>query len=70
MDTVSEFRAKAPQATTSEGLAQGLYVAARVGFEPTTFERCGIYRWVIMPHWLLVSSELLVAMIVMHIELC
>jgi len=27
MDTVSEFHAKAPQATASEGLAQGPYVA-------------------------------------------
>ena|SRR6218665_4037594 len=35
-DTVSEFHAEAPQATASEGLAQGLYVAARAGFELTT----------------------------------
>src|SRR6218665_1693805 len=31
-----EFHAEAPQAIASEGLVQGLYVAARVGFEPTT----------------------------------
>ena len=30
------LHAKAPQATVSEGLAHGSYVAARVGFEPTT----------------------------------
>ena len=36
MDTVSEFHAEAPQAIASEGLAQGPYVAARVGFKPTT----------------------------------
>jgi len=30
------FQAEAPQATASEGLAQGLYVAARAGFKPTT----------------------------------
>src|SRR6218665_1194780 len=36
MDTVSECHAEAPQATVSEGLAQGPYVAARVGVEPTT----------------------------------
>ena len=36
MDTVSEFHAKALQATVSEGLAQGPYVAARARFEPTT----------------------------------
>src|SRR6218665_1716287 len=36
MDAVSEFHAEAPQATESEGLAQGLYVADRAGFEPTT----------------------------------
>jgi len=34
---VSEFHAEASQATASEGLAQGLYVAATAGFEP--FER-------------------------------
>ena len=33
-DTVSEFQAKVPQATASEGL--GPYVAARVGLEPAT----------------------------------
>jgi len=31
-----EFHAEAPQATVSEGLAQGPYVAARAGVEPTT----------------------------------
>ena len=36
MDTVSEFHAEAPQATVSKGLAQGPYVGARVGVEPTT----------------------------------
>src|SRR6218665_3882869 len=36
MDTVPEFHAEAPQATVSEELAQGPYVAARAGFEPTT----------------------------------
>src|SRR6218665_2252103 len=35
-DTVPEFHAEAPQATVSEGLAQGPYVAARAGVEPTT----------------------------------
>ena len=33
---MSEFHAEAPQATASEGIAQGLYVAARAGFSPTT----------------------------------
>ena len=36
IDTVSEFHAEALQATVSEGLAQGLFLAARAGFEPTT----------------------------------
>src|SRR6218665_1829844 len=36
MDTVSEFDAEEPQATASEGLAQGPRVAARVGSEPST----------------------------------
>ena len=31
-----EFHAEAPQATVSEGFAQGPYVAARVGVEPIT----------------------------------
>jgi len=31
---VSEFDAKTPQATASEGLAQGPYLVARAGFEP------------------------------------
>src|SRR6218665_3373437 len=38
---LSEFHAKAPQATASEGLAQGSYVAARAGFEPTTLRTKG-----------------------------
>ena len=33
--------AKALQATASEGLAQGPYVAAREGFEPATFRTKG-----------------------------
>ena len=33
---MSEFHAEAPQATVSQGLAQGPYVAARAGFEPAT----------------------------------
>ena len=36
MDTVSKLHAEAPQATASEGLAQGPYVADRAGFEPAT----------------------------------
>ena len=35
-DTVSKFHAEALQATASEGLAQGPYMAARAEFEPTT----------------------------------
>ena len=42
MDTVSEFRAEVPQATASEGLAQGSYVAARAGVEPTTLRMIGV----------------------------
>src|SRR6218665_2720418 len=41
-DTVLEFHAKAPQATASKGLAQGPYVAASAGFEPTTLRLKGI----------------------------
>ena len=44
------FHAKAPQATESEGFAQGPYVAARVVFEPTTLRTKGvdstIHSWV------------------------
>src|SRR6218665_3012328 len=42
MDTVPEFHAKAPQATASEGRAQGPYVAATAGFEPTTLRSKGM----------------------------
>ena len=35
-DNVSESHAEASQESVSEGLAQGPYVAARAGFEPTT----------------------------------
>ena len=42
MDTVSEFYAEAPQATASEALAPGPYVAATAGFEPTTLQSNGI----------------------------
>ena len=41
MDIVSEFHAEAPQATASEGLAQGPYMAAGAGFEPTTLRTKG-----------------------------
>src|SRR6218665_514880 len=40
-DTVPEFHAEAPQATVSEELAQGPYMAARAGFEPTTLRAKG-----------------------------
>jgi len=43
-ESISEFYAEAPQATASEGLAQGLYVAARAGFEPTTLRTKGDYQ--------------------------
>ena len=36
IDTVSEFTRRALQATGSEGLAQGPYVATKAGFEPAT----------------------------------
>ena len=38
---MSEFHGKASQAIVSEGLAQGLYVAARARFEPTTLRTKG-----------------------------
>src|SRR6218665_2091818 len=41
-NTVSEFHAEAPQATASEELAQGSYVADRAGFKPTTLRSTGI----------------------------
>jgi len=39
---VPEFHAEAPQATVSEGLAQGPYVAARAGAEPMTLRTKGV----------------------------
>jgi len=41
VDAVSEFHAEAPRAIASEGLAQGPYATARVGFEPATLESQG-----------------------------
>ena len=41
-DTVLKFHAKAKQASESEGLAQGPYVAARAGIEPTTLQTIGV----------------------------
>jgi len=38
---MSKFHAEAPQATGSEGLAQGPYMAARAGFERTTLRTKG-----------------------------
>jgi len=42
MDIVSEFHAESPQATASEGLAQGPHVAARAGFLPATLRTKGV----------------------------
>ena len=42
MDTEREFHAEAPQATVSEGLAQGPYMGARVGVEPITLKMKGV----------------------------
>jgi len=39
---VPEFHAEAPQATVSEGLAQGPYVEARAGVKPTTLRTIGV----------------------------
>src|SRR6218665_1414965 len=39
---VSKFEAEAPQATASEGLAQGPYVTAKTGLKPTTFQTKGV----------------------------
>src|SRR6218665_2567736 len=41
-DTVPEFHAEAPQATVSEELAQGPYLAARAGDEPMTPRTKGV----------------------------
>src|SRR6218665_1414987 len=42
IDTVSEYNAEALQAIAGKGLAQGPYVAARAGFEPTTLRSNGV----------------------------
>jgi len=42
MDTVLEFHTEASQATVSEVLAQGHYVAARAEFESTSLRTKGI----------------------------
>jgi len=42
MDTVPDFHAEAPQATVSEGLSQGPYVAAKAGVAPMTLWTKGV----------------------------
>ena len=42
MDTVTEFHAQVPQATVSEGLAQGPYVTVRAEFKPATLWTKGV----------------------------
>jgi len=41
-DTVCEFHAEVPEATVSEGLAQGPYVEVRAGVEPMTLRTKGV----------------------------
>ena len=41
-NTVLEFHVEAPQATASEGLAQGPYMAFRAGFESATLRTKGV----------------------------
>src|SRR6218665_447425 len=41
-DTVPEFHAEAPQATVSEILDQGPYLASRAGVEPITLRMKGV----------------------------
>ena len=50
MDTVKEFHAEAPQATSNEGLSEGPYVAARAGFKPTTLRTKGLEPTTEPPH--------------------
>ena len=42
VSVLSEFYAEAPQATVSEGLAQGPYMVARVEFKPATLQTKGV----------------------------
>jgi len=42
MHAVPEFHAEASQATMSEGLSQGPYVASRAGVEPMTLRTKGV----------------------------
>src|SRR6218665_2764295 len=42
MNTVSEFHAEAPQATASEALAHGPYVAVKARFKPATLQMKGV----------------------------
>ena len=60
---MSEFHAEAPQATASEGLAQGPYVAARARVEPMTLWVKGVDSTNAPPmsHWHIHVS---------HVKLC
>ena len=59
-DTVPEFHAEAPQATVSERLAQGPYLAARPGVEPMKLrdERRRLYQSATQSHNGLFSVEM------------
>ena len=57
MDTVSEFHTEAPQATVSERLAQGPYVAARVGFKLATIWTQGTELTTKPPHPTALSQQ-------------
>ena len=47
---MSEFHVEAPQATLSEGLAQGAYVVAKAGFETSTLRTKGVESTNEPPH--------------------
>ena len=51
------YHAEALRATASEGLAQGPYMAARVGFEPATLQTQGTkpYLLATTPHTVLLT---------------
>ena len=54
-----EFHTEAPQATVSEGLAQGPYMAARVEVEPMTIRTKGVdsTKAPPRPYWIPVGDQ-------------
>src|SRR6218665_919816 len=68
-DTAPEFHAEVPQATMSEGLAQGPYLVARVGVETMNLRTKGVDSTNVPPtphNYLMYIAFLILSRILLH----